>query len=155
MSLNDFQKLHDSVREGDAELTERLVGQMKENLPTVEILENLLIGMDKVREKFEKGEIFPVHVIRSLSAFAAGTKTLELAPPRLKDLSVKVGPYSGNVYEVTKQILFAVWKSSGFSEEDPLKKDKWSRWGTLKENEETLEVIITYCPTRPLKIRIW
>ena len=113
-----MEKLISAITNTDKKLVLELVSEMidlKED--PIKIIDALRIGMDKVGDKFEKGEYFLMQLVWAGEIFK---DSMRLVKPLInkKGISAKgrflIGTVRGDIHDLGKNIVVTLLESSGF-----------------------------------------
>ena len=123
-----FEQLADAVINGDEEAAKSLAAEIvKSGADRLEAIERYLSpAMQRVGEKFEKGEYFLTNLMLSAEAMksATGILTADMdkeSRGRLKDETkgvVVVGTVAGDIHDIGKNILSLLLQANGFEVHD-------------------------------------
>ena len=127
MSVKDsnFEKLAKSVIDGDPDSVRRIIKEMiKTEKDPLEIVENgLTKGIKIVGEKYGCGDIFLTDLLMSADAMKVGMNVI--APEikkqnkELKKMgSMVIGTVEGDIHDLGKNIVIALFSANGFDVED-------------------------------------
>ena len=115
----EFTNIADAVRDGDDELTVKLVNEaLGKNMDATEILEmGLVVGVQALGALFKDGQAYLPEVLISVRAMNRG---LEILQPHLKGDStdkkgtVVLGTVEGDVHDIGKNLVGMMLKSNGY-----------------------------------------
>jgi corrinoid protein of di/trimethylamine methyltransferase len=108
--------LADSIENGDVENAVKLAKEaINTGIKTSEIIEWLTNGMDKVSEKYEKGEYFLPNLLLAADAFYAVLDLIKpAAPPSEKAGKVVIGVVEGDIHDIGKNLVKLQLVTRGF-----------------------------------------
>lgn len=117
--MNLFEELMENVIQGDESKVRDLVHQaLKNSVPVKEILNDGLIrAMDRVGEKFKKGEFYVPDVLWAAKALKTGIEMIRPffqkseAEPLAK---VVIGTVEGDIHEIGKNLVAMMVEANGF-----------------------------------------
>ena len=112
-------KISEAVRDGDEELTEKLVKEeLAQETPAVEILEKGLVpGVQALSQLFKDGQVYLPEILISVRAMNQG---LALLQPLLKGTEITkkgvvvLGTVEGDIHDIGKNLVGMMLKSSGY-----------------------------------------
>ncbi len=118
-SNDNFNKLAESIVEGDFESTERLCEELiEEGFEPNEIVERgMSPGMEVVGTKFEEGTYFLPNVLIAAEAMKVGLRILE---PHIKENQVSgrgvvvIGTIMGDIHDIGKNLVASTLSASGY-----------------------------------------
>ena len=119
MSEKIFKEASDAIVKGDADsATDVAKKGIDEGLDPLELMDKGFIpGINEVGDLFETGRLFLPALIYSATAMEKATEILNAAIPAEKaPLSAKiiVGTVEGDVHDIGKTIVVALFKANGF-----------------------------------------
>lgn len=145
-----FERLAEAVMNGDEEIAKNLAAEIvKSGADRLEVIERYLSpAMQRVGEKFEKGEYFLTNLMLSAEAMksATGILTADMdkeSRGRLKGETkgvVVVGTVAGDIHDIGKNILSLLLQANGFEVHD-LGKDVSTMNFVEKAHEVNAEII--------------
>lgn len=115
----ELTKISDAVRDGDDELTVKLVKEaLGAKTPAIDILEKGLVpGVQALGKLFKDGQAYLPEVLISVRAMNRG---LEVLQPQLKGKTVAnkgivvLGTVEGDIHDIGKNLVGMMLKSSGY-----------------------------------------
>ena len=119
MSEKIYQEALDAIVNGDADkATDVAKRGLDEGIDPLVIMDNGFIpGINKVGDLFETGRLFLPALIYSATAMEKATEIINAAIPTGKELvaaKVVIGTVEGDVHDIGKTIVVALFKANGF-----------------------------------------
>ena len=119
MSEKIFKEAFDAIVKGDADsATEVAKKGLDEGLDPLELMDKGYIpGINEVGDLFETGRLFLPALIYSATAMEKATEILNAAIPAEKapvSAKIIVGTVEGDVHDIGKTIVVALFKANGF-----------------------------------------
>lgn len=119
MSEKIFEKASEAILQGEAQLAVDLAKQgLDEGIDPLELMEQGFIpGINKVGDLFETGRLFLPALINSATAMEKATEIINAAIPTEKELisgKIVIGTVEGDVHDIGKTIVVALFKANGF-----------------------------------------
>lgn len=122
MEAELFERMRNSILEGDEELAEKLAASaLKESLDLTKVMnEGFLKGIQEVGDLYQTGELFLPELVCAADAMKAA---LELLTPELKKMSADTGmakgqviiaTVEGDVHDIGKKIVAAMITAAGY-----------------------------------------
>jgi corrinoid protein of di/trimethylamine methyltransferase len=115
-----YQLISKAVIEGeDDEVARRSSEALEAGLPPLDIMHHGIVdGIQKIGELWKANEVFLPEVILAADAFKAG---MSIVKPHLKEgeslskgKKIVIGVVHGDVHDLGKSIVIAMWTSAGF-----------------------------------------
>jgi len=119
MSATLFEKAIEAILKGDADLAASIAKLgLDEGLNPLELMDKGFIpGIDRVGDLFETGRLFLPQLVYSAKAMEKATEILNAAIPEEQAtvaVKVVVGTVEGDVHDIGKTIVVALFKANGF-----------------------------------------
>jgi len=119
MSEKIFQEAFDAIVNGEADrATDAAKRGLDEGIdPLVLMDKGFIPGINKVGDLFETGRLFLPALIYSATAMEKATEIINAAIPTGKELvsaKVLIGTVEGDVHDIGKTIVVALFKANGF-----------------------------------------
>jgi trimethylamine corrinoid protein len=119
MSATLFEKAVEAILKGDADMAASIAKLgLDEGLNPLELMDKGFIpGIDRVGDLFETGRLFLPQLVYSAKAMEKATEILNAAIPEEQAtvaVKVVVGTVEGDVHDIGKTIVVALFKANGF-----------------------------------------
>ncbi len=119
MSEKTFEAAAKTVIDGDADKAADLARQgLDQGVEPLILLEQGFVpGINEVGDLFSKGKLFIPSLIRSASAMEKATEIINAAIPQEEEIvqgKVVIGTVQGDVHDIGKTIVVALFKANGF-----------------------------------------
>ena len=119
MSEKTFEAAAKTVIDGEADKAADLARQgLDEGIEPLILLEQGFVpGINEVGDLFSKGKLFIPSLIRSASAMEKATEIINAAIPQEEEIvqgKVVIGTVQGDVHDIGKTIVVALFKANGF-----------------------------------------
>jgi 5-methyltetrahydrofolate--homocysteine methyltransferase len=117
---SELTKISDAVRDGDEELTEKLVKEaLEKKTPAIDILDKGLVpGVQALSQLFKDGQVYLPEILISVRAMNQGLAVIQ---PLLKGKEVNkkgtvvLGTVEGDIHDIGKNLVGMMLKSSGYN----------------------------------------
>jgi trimethylamine corrinoid protein len=119
MSEKTFEAAAKTIINGDAGNAAELAKQgLDEGIEPLILLEQGFVpGINEVGDLFSKGKLFIPSLIRSAAAMEKATEIINAAIPQEEEIAqgkVVIGTVQGDVHDIGKTIVVALFKANGF-----------------------------------------
>ena len=119
MSEKTLAEAAKAIVNGDAEIASDLAKQgLDEGIEPLELLDQGFVpGINEVGDLFSKGKLFIPMLIRSATAMEKATEIINAAIPQGEEIAqgrVVLGTVQGDVHDIGKTIVVALFKANGF-----------------------------------------
>lgn len=140
--MGELQQIAAAVIEGQAALVKKLVEEaMSDGIPPSDVLfQGLIVGMNKVSQRFQKNEFFVPEVLMASRAIHAGLRVIK---PLLVDNvlpvhgKIVIGTVAGDLHDIGKNLVIMFLKAKGYEVVD---------LGIDVHPEQFLEAVLRYKP---------
>jgi trimethylamine corrinoid protein len=119
MSEKTLEEAAKAITNGDAEKAADLAKRgLDEGIEPLKLLdEGFVPGINEVGDLFSKGKLFIPMLIRAAAAMEKATEIINAAMPQEQEIAqgrVVIGTVQGDVHDIGKTIVVALFKANGF-----------------------------------------